>query len=125
EIVSGIGLSAEFRQHRGDIRVNVGMLVEEFPKAREVVAMKTEMCRYEFRAGMHCEEVIAFGHERFEGRISRGRPSTLRKLLQLEPALVVFVPRVEEGGRLGDVNQNGDAKVCALFEDRRKRGIIH
>ena len=125
KIVRGVGLAAKFGKHRRDIHVNVGVLIEKFSKSPKVVTVKGEMRGDEFRSRVHREKMIAFRHQRFKRRIFRRRPRALRKLFQLQPAFVVFVPGIEKRRRLGDVNQHRNAEVGAFFKHRRKGGIVH
>src|SRR5262249_25889318 len=112
-------------QHCRDVHVDIWMFVEEFAEAGEIVAMKREMSSDEFRAGMHGEEMIALSHQRFKRRILRRRPRALRELLQFKPTLVVLVPGIEKSRRFGNMNQDGNAELGALFKDGRKNGIVH
>src|ERR1700686_2023935 len=52
------------------------------------------------------EQVVLLSHERFPAWILLRRARSPRMRLQLQPALVVFVPRLEEHCRLRRVNEH-------------------
>src|SRR6266436_7728983 len=63
KIVRGVGLAAKFGQHRGNIHIYVGVLIEKFSKSPKVVAVKGEMRGNEFRSRVHRKKMIAFRHQ--------------------------------------------------------------
>src|SRR5688572_31259454 len=54
----------------------------------------------------------------------RSRPGPAGKLGELQPALVVLVDRVEEGRRLGGMDQNRNAQLSRLAPHRVEPGIV-
>src|SRR5882724_8060648 len=88
EIVRRIGLPPEFRQHRGDIHIHVGIRIEKSSQPLQVIPVKSQVRCDEICPGMLGKQMIALRHQRLERRILRRRPRTPRKFLQLLPAFV-------------------------------------
>src|SRR5258708_36549830 len=67
-------------------------------------------------AGVAREHAMLLVHQNLPARKFSFRPRACRELLQLAPALVVFVDRIEERLRLGSVNQDRDLELPAHLE---------
>src|SRR5713101_8056643 len=59
KIVCRIGLPPQFRKHRGDIHIHIGILIKQLPQPLQVVSMKTKMRGDEIRLRMLCKQMIA------------------------------------------------------------------
>src|SRR5258707_2213130 len=125
EIVRRIGLSPEYRQPRGYYPKRIGFRIEKFSQPVQVIPVKSQVRCDEIRPRMLGKQMIAFRHQRLERRILRRRPRTTRKFLQLLPAFVVIIPRIEKRRRLRHVNQHRDPQLRALLEHRVKLRIVH
>src|SRR5687768_3948262 len=79
----------------------------------------------ERRPRVLAEHAMLLGDDRRPRRILAGRARALGALLQLEPALVVLVVRLEELARLGGVDENRDAQLARLAPHRIETRIIH
>ena len=62
-------LTAKLRQNGAGFDVHIGRRVEQPSETRQIVRVKPHVRRDEGRLRMPCEEPIAFGHQRVEGRV--------------------------------------------------------
>src|SRR6266852_3044213 len=125
ELMRRIGLPPQFRQHRSDVHVHVRQRVQSLAQPLQVVSMKPQVRGYEICSRMLCKQMVALRHQRLKRRILRRRPRPPWKFLQLLPALIVVVPRIDKRRRLPDVNQHGNLELRALLKHGIKYRIVY
>src|SRR5262249_39656441 len=103
--------------------VDVRVLIEELPGAREVVAVPPEVGKDELRVRVLADHVVPLGHQRLEPDAVLMPPIAIER--ELEPALVGVVERLEESRRLGDVNQHRHVQPRARLPHGVELGIVH
>ena len=93
------------------------MFGSESISAREVTEIAAEPAEVgvdERRARVLAKDTVLLGHDRRPRRILARRTRALRTLLQLQPALVGLVVRLEELARLRGVDEHGNAQLARL-----------
>lgn len=128
-----VRLAAELAEPRGDVDVEVRVFVEQAPDEPEILRGATEMGADERRPRMTRDEPPESGQqvvERWKSRVvgpfcRPGRPEMpVRVGVELLPALVPGVERLEEGDRVGDVDDDREVKLCGGGPERIEAPVV-
>ena len=87
--------------------------------------MPAEVGGDEARLRVLAKEVVALGHQLFEGDLTRLVVAAIGEERELEPALVVEVERLEELLRLGGVDEDREIEPGEGLPDRIQLRVVH
>src|SRR5665213_1229445 len=119
-----IGLPTQFGQTRGDIHIEVGIAVEHTPDPGEIFRVTSHMGADEYGARVLRDQALELLDQRLKRRELRTKEMPVRMRLKLLPAFVGVIKRLEEGNRVGDMDQHGDGRLAGGLPQVKEPWII-